>query len=164
MLPEDMGEVSPMVCLHVLLRTSSNGSSGPTTARAEAIELLEEHETLAEGEPVDPAVVEALAHAYSTRGDLAAALALVERQLTRADEDPVTRFRLTVTLTNILIDLGHLDRAEALVGDELAKLGSAPNTVALARCLWSQSRLLKPLPRARLGRHARGSFLREFAT
>ena len=108
---------------------------------SEAIELLEEHETLAEGEPVDPAVVEALAHAYSTRGDLAAALALVERQLARVDEDPVTRFRLTVTLTNILIDLGHLDRAEALVGDELAKLGSAPDTVALARCLWSQSRL-----------------------
>ena len=74
------------------------------------------------------------------RGDLAAALALLETKLDGLD-DPVVRFRLTVTLANVLIDLAQFDRAETLIGDELAKLGPAADAIALARCLWSQSRL-----------------------
>ncbi|HET9937559.1 MAG TPA: helix-turn-helix transcriptional regulator, partial [Gaiella sp.] len=76
-----------------------------------AIELLERLETLTdEATPVDPAAVEALAHAYATNGDLAAALALLERSLLR-DDDPVSSFRITVVLANVLIDLRQFDRA-----------------------------------------------------
>jgi tetratricopeptide (TPR) repeat protein len=68
-------------------------------------------------------------------------LALLEQKLERTAEEPVARFRLTVILTNLLIDLGQFDRAEALIGDALAGLGTAPDPIALARCLWTESRL-----------------------
>ena len=107
----------------------------------EAIELLETFEALAdEHTPVEAAAVEALAHAYATHGDLAAALALIERSLARTD-NPLTQFRLTVVMTNVLIDLRQLDRAETLIGDTLAELGRTPDPISKARCLWSQSRL-----------------------
>ena len=101
----------------------------------EALELLETDQTL-----VDPAAVEALAHAYATNGDLAAALALLERKLARTD-DPLTEFRLAVVLANVLIDLRQFDRAETLIGDTLATLGTTADPISRARCLWSQSRL-----------------------
>ena len=60
-------------------------------AIGEAIELLETFEALAdEHTPVEAAAVEALAHAYATNGDLAAALALIERSLARTD-NPLTQ-------------------------------------------------------------------------
>jgi tetratricopeptide (TPR) repeat protein len=106
-----------------------------------AIELLEALEELSDDHTdVDPAAVEALAHAYATTGDLAAALALIERSLARSD-NPLTRFRLTVVLTNVLIDLRQFDRAETIIGETLAELGHTPDPIAKARCLWSQSRL-----------------------
>lgn len=106
-----------------------------------SIELLEQHEQLTGDDiAIDPSAVETMAHAYATSGDLAAALGLVERKLELAD-DPVARFRLTVTLANVLTDLNQLDRAETLIGELLASLGSAPDPLTLARCLWSQSRV-----------------------
>ena len=125
-------------------RAALLGLAQVTLARGQvrdAIELLEEFERLASDDtPVDPAAVEALAHAYATGGDLAAALAHVERSLDRASH-PLTRFRLTVVMANVLIDLRQLDRAETLIGDTLADLGEAADAIAVARCLWSQSRL-----------------------
>ena len=110
-------------------------------AISEAIELLEALDALADAHtPVDAAAVEAHAHAYATSGDLAAALALIERSLARTD-NPLTRFRLTVILTNVLIDLRQLDRAETLIGETFAELGHASDPISKARCLWSQSRL-----------------------
>lgn len=107
----------------------------------QAIEHLESFESLGdERTPVDATAVETLAHAYATSGDLAAALALLERSLDRAD-DPFTHFRLAVIMANVLIDLRLFDRAEALIGDILAQLGPAPDPISKARCLWSQSRL-----------------------
>ena len=106
------------------------------------IELLEQYDQLAINDTtVDAAAVEALARAHSIRGDLAAVLGLLEQKIELAAGDPVVRFRLTVTLANALIDLGQLDRAETIIGDSFAELGSSPDPIALARCLWSQSRL-----------------------
>ena len=51
------------------------------------------------------------------------------------------RFRITVVLANVLIDLRQFDRAETLIGDTLAELGQTADPIARARCLWSQSRL-----------------------
>jgi tetratricopeptide (TPR) repeat protein len=109
-------------------------------ARA-AIGLLEEFEELADADaPVHPAAVETLAQALATCGDLAAALAALERDLARA-EHPVTRFRLAVVMANVLTDLSRFDRAEALIGDMLAEIGENADPIHVARCLWSQSRL-----------------------
>ena len=106
------------------------------------IELLEEYDRLAANDTtVDAAAVEALARAHSIRGDLAAVLGLLEQKIELAAGDPVVHFRLTVTLANALIDLGQLDRAETIIGDSFAELGSSPDPIAFARCLWSQSRL-----------------------
>jgi tetratricopeptide (TPR) repeat protein len=107
-----------------------------------AVELLHQQQALTpEGDPVDPTAVEALAHAYSTQGDLAAVVVLLEQARARAESDPVVCFRLTVTLANALIDLGQLDRAEGIIADSMNELGPLPDPIALARCLWSQSRV-----------------------
>jgi tetratricopeptide (TPR) repeat protein len=107
----------------------------------QAIALLEEHERLSPGAPVDAGAVEALVHAYATRGDRPQAIALLERKLLLAADDPLASFRLSVLLANALIDLGQLDRAELIVGEALGSLGGSPDPISLARCLWSQSRL-----------------------
>jgi transcriptional regulator with XRE-family HTH domain len=107
----------------------------------DAIEILETFADPADAAvAVDPSAVEALAHAYATNGDLAAAVALLERRL-GATEDDYARFRLSVVMANVLIDLRQLDRAEALIGETLGRLGGAPDPISKARCLWSQSRL-----------------------
>lgn len=106
-----------------------------------ALTFLEEFEGLGGPDtPVDPGAVETLAQALAASGDLAAALAVVERNLART-EDPITRFRLTVVIANVLTDLRQLDRAEALIGDMLAEFGETADPIQLARCLWSQSRV-----------------------
>ena len=113
-------------------------------ARGEIRNAIEILEVLADPEdpavPVDPSAVEALAHAYATNGDLGAALALLERRLAQTDDD-YAHFRLAVVMANVLIDLRQLDRAEALIGETLGRLGNAPDPISKARCLWSQSRL-----------------------
>jgi tetratricopeptide (TPR) repeat protein len=107
----------------------------------DTIELLEEFEQHGGFDgPVEAAAVETLAHAYATSGDLAAALALLEQNLDRADH-PLTHFRLAVIMANVLIDLRQFDRAETLIGDTLAELGRTADPISVARCLWSQSRL-----------------------
>ena len=138
-------ELSQDAVLTAVRRGALLGLAQLTLNRGEvvnAIELLEAFEALAdETTPVDPAAVETLAHAYATNGDLAAALALIERSLSRTDS-PLTRFRLTVVMTNVLIDLRQLDRAETLIGNTLANLSHTADPISKARCLWSQSRLL----------------------
>ena len=113
-------------------------------ARGEVRDAIEILEVLADpadpAVPVDPSAVEALAHAYATNGDLGAALALLERRLAQTDDD-YAHFRLAVVMANVLIDLRQLDRAEALIGETLGRLGNAPDPISKARCLWSQSRL-----------------------
>jgi transcriptional regulator with XRE-family HTH domain len=113
-------------------------------ARGEVRSAIQILEALADPEDVsaavDPSAVEALAHAYATNGDLGAALALLERRLAQTD-DGYAHFRLAVVMANVLIDLRQLDRAETLIGETLGRLGTAPDPISKARCLWSQSRL-----------------------
>ena len=106
-----------------------------------AIEFLEEHDRLGLDQHVEPAAVEALVHAYLTRGERPAALALLERKLEQTAADPPCSFRLSVLYANALIDLGELDRAEVALAEPVKALGSSPDPIAFARCLWSQSRL-----------------------
>ena len=106
-----------------------------------AIDLLEEHQGGAAQDPVEPAAVEALVHAYVTRGDHAKALNLLGASLEQAADDPLARFRLSVTMANLLIDLGEFERAELTIAEALNELGPTPEPLPLARCLWSQSRL-----------------------
>ena len=106
-----------------------------------AVELLERHDSLPPHEPVDASAVEALVHAYLTRGDRPQAIALLEERLARAAGQPMTAFRLSVYLANALIDSGDFTRAERVITDALASLGPAPEPISLARLLWSQSRM-----------------------
>lgn len=107
----------------------------------QAIELLEQHMSLPPAAPVEAAAVEALVHAYATRGDRATALTLLDEQLKLAAGDSLTHFRLSVIQANALIDLGEFDRAELAIAASMSALGSSPEPMSLARCLWSQSRL-----------------------
>ena len=106
-----------------------------------AVELLERYEALPPHRPIDAAAVETLVHAYMTRGDRPQAIALLEQRLSEVDGQPMTAFRLSVYLANALIDSGDFTRAERLITDALASLGPAPEPIALARLLWSQSRM-----------------------
>jgi len=128
----------------VVRRGALLGIAEIVLARGEVQDAIEILETLADPEDatetVDPSAIEALAHAYATAGDLAAALALLERSLA-VTEDDFAHFRLAVIMANVLIDLRQLDRAEAFIGETLGRLGSAPDPISKARCLWSRSRL-----------------------
>lgn len=106
-----------------------------------AIELLEQHAQLPPAVPVEAPAVEALVHAYATRGDRAKALSLLDEKLKLAADDALTHFRLSVLQANALIDLGEFDRAELVIAGSISTLGSSPEPMSLARCLWSQSRL-----------------------
>src|SRR3954468_13866600 len=108
----------------------------------EAIERLEAaRELLGERLAEQPAVVEALARAYSIRGEYEAAIGLLERALGLLRDDEQAEMRLTVLLANVLIDGGSLPRARELLGSFIARTEGAPDPILQARLYWSQSRL-----------------------
>jgi len=105
------------------------------------IELLEPRYAARGPRPSDPDAVELLVLAYRYRGDRPAALALLDREITRAANDGVAFFRLNVLLANLLIDLGEFTRAESVLATAFNAVPDPGDPIALARCLWSQSRL-----------------------
>ena len=72
-----------------------------------------------------------------------AAIALFDRLLCEAEarEDALERGRLAALLANTLIDSGNFTRAEEVRGGVLASAASMRDPLAVARLLWSQSRL-----------------------
>ena len=90
---------------------------------------------------LDPEVIELLVRAYLRRGERPQALALVEQEAKARIGEPVALFRLNVVLANLLIDLGEFNRAETILATTLESMPTPGDSIALARCLWSQSRL-----------------------
>lgn len=105
-----------------------------------AVELLDERLAIVGEHDLDVRAVECYAHAHACDGDLAGALAVVAPALARAT-DHLDRFRLLVLHVNVLIDLNQLDEAERATADLLEQAAAAKDPIALARSLWSQSRL-----------------------
>jgi ATP/maltotriose-dependent transcriptional regulator MalT len=102
--------------------------------------LREAVELLGDSAWSHPSIVEALARAYSVHGDLVAARTMLERVSALAQEDESTRFRLRVLLANVLIDSGDFTTAEQVLAS-LPVEESERNPIALAKSLWSRSRL-----------------------
>jgi tetratricopeptide (TPR) repeat protein len=152
-LAQRLGEVDEAREIFLRLTSSSDVSVRKTAILAlgeialadgeitRAIELLEEHDQLPPRSPVNPSGAEALAQAYLTRGDRPAALALLRERLATVSDDPIASFRLSIPLANALIDSGDFTEAERIIADALVSLGPTPDPIALARLLWSQSRM-----------------------
>ena len=111
---------------------------------AEGIARLEEaRDLLGERIAEQPALVDALARAYSQRGDYESAIGLLEHslKLVREHGDEQSETRLTVLLASVLIDSGSLPRARELLGSSIEKSIGATDPILQARLYWSQSRL-----------------------
>jgi transcriptional regulator with XRE-family HTH domain len=111
---------------------------------AEGIARLEAaRDLLGERIAEQPALVDALARAYSERGEYESALGLLERslKLVREHGDEQAEIRLTVLLANVLIGSGSLPQARELLGSSIEKAEGATDPILQARLSWSQSRL-----------------------
>jgi tetratricopeptide (TPR) repeat protein len=110
----------------------------------EAIDRLEEaREGLGPALVDHPGVVDALARAYSMRGEYEEAIAVLEHglALVRERQDEQAEARFSVLLANVLIDGGSLPSARELLGKSIAKAEGATDPILQARLYWSQSRL-----------------------
>jgi tetratricopeptide (TPR) repeat protein len=65
----------------------------------------------------------------------------LRERLATVSDDPIASFRLSIPLANALIDSGDFTEAERIIADALVSLGPTPDPIALARLLWSQSRM-----------------------
>jgi tetratricopeptide (TPR) repeat protein len=111
---------------------------------AEGIARLEEaRDLLGERIAEQPALVDALARAYSQRGEYESAVGLLEHSLKLVQEqgDEQAETRLTVLLANLLIDSGSLPLAQELLASSIEKAETAADPMLQARLYWSQSRL-----------------------
>jgi tetratricopeptide (TPR) repeat protein len=111
---------------------------------AEGIARLEAaRDLLGERIAEQPALVDALARAYSQRGEYESAIGLLEHslKLVQEDGDEQAETRLTVLLANVLIDSGRLPRAQELLRSSIEKAKGAADPMLQARLYWSQSRL-----------------------
>lgn len=131
-----------------LVRARALGGLGQIDLHAgrvtEAIERLEEVRAGLGPALVDhPGIVDALARAYSMRGEHEEAIAFLEHALARVRErqDAQTEARFSVLLANVLIDGGSLPSARELLGKSIAKAEGATDPILQARLYWSQSRL-----------------------
>jgi tetratricopeptide (TPR) repeat protein len=110
----------------------------------EAVGGLEEARSLlGDGVVRHPGIVDALARAYSMRGEYESAIGVLEHalELARAGTDEVTEVRLSILLANVLIDSENLASARELLGKSIAKATILTDPILQARLYWSQSRL-----------------------
>jgi len=109
-----------------------------------AIEGIEDALRLApELEAISASLMETLARAYATVGELESAIGVLERGIASAvaAEDALVATRLRIVLANALIDGRTFGRAEELLGSVLATTPDLLDHSKRARVYWSQSRL-----------------------
>jgi tetratricopeptide (TPR) repeat protein len=110
-----------------------------------AVELLEEALELFGCEPHEqPQVADTLARAYGALGELAPAIALLERcvEAFETGAEPVTYVRFACLLGCALTDNGDFGAAERMVARALSIGREIADPHTRARLYWSQSRLL----------------------
>jgi tetratricopeptide (TPR) repeat protein len=91
----------------------------------------------------DPAAADTLGRAHARVGAEEEAVTIFRRELELAEQrqDSVNRVRFAVLLANALIDATHFSEAAMLLSNVLADMPTGSNPIALARLMWSQSRL-----------------------
>lgn len=110
-----------------------------------AIELFERALELAGGDPAEqPVLAESLGRAYAQAGELAPAIALFERCVSRyqEDADAVRYIRFACLLGYALTDNGDFGGAEQVLAKALDRGRAVTDPYTRARLYWSQSRLL----------------------
>jgi tetratricopeptide (TPR) repeat protein len=111
---------------------------------AEAIALLNQSFDLRGRKSLaDAGLVDTLGRAHAMTGARESAIALFEQAVLEAQElgAPVEQLRFTVLLANAQIDAGEFSKAEAALAEVIRFADGAGDPVAMARVLWSQSRL-----------------------
>jgi tetratricopeptide (TPR) repeat protein len=132
----------------VRLRAESLGGLGQLAfrrgeARGAIVTLEEAFELDRSLAVTSPGLVDTLGRAYATVGQMESAIGVFQRALDAgvAREDALEVRRFGVLLSNALVDSGSFGRAEAILGDVIARVGEGDDLVSRARILWSQSRL-----------------------
>jgi tetratricopeptide (TPR) repeat protein len=109
-----------------------------------AISLAEEALSVTDDRPEErPSLAECLARAHAGIGELAPAIAVLERCVERFANDPVQFVRFSVLLGAALTDAGDFAQAERVIGGALARGREIADPYTRARLYWSESRLLQ---------------------
>jgi tetratricopeptide (TPR) repeat protein len=109
-----------------------------------AISLAEEALSVTDDRPEErPSLAECLARAHAGIGELAPAIAVLERCTERFANDPVQFVRFSVLLGAALTDAGDFAQAERVIGGALARGREIADPYTRARLYWSESRLLQ---------------------
>jgi tetratricopeptide (TPR) repeat protein len=107
-----------------------------------AISLAEEALGISGDRPEDrPSLAECLARAHAGMGEMAPAIAVLERCVERFANDPVQFVRFSVLLGAALTDGGDFAQAERVIGGALARGREIADPYTRARLYWSESRL-----------------------
>lgn len=110
----------------------------------QAIDLAESALNASGERPEDrPSLAECLARAHAAVGELAPAIAVLERCVERFANDPVQFVRFSVLLGAALTDGGNFAEAEFVIGGALARGREIADPYTRARLYWSESRLLQ---------------------
>jgi tetratricopeptide (TPR) repeat protein len=108
-----------------------------------AISLAEEALAATDDRPEErPSLAEMLARAHAANGELAPAIAVLERCVERFANDPVQFVRFSVLLGAAFTDGGNFAEAERVIGGALARGREIADPYTRARLYWSESRLL----------------------
>jgi tetratricopeptide (TPR) repeat protein len=109
-----------------------------------AISLAEEALSVTDDRPEErPSLAECLARAHAGIGEMAPAIAVLERCVERFANDPVQFVRFSVLLGAAFTDGGNFAAAERVIGGALARGREIADPYTRARLYWSESRLLQ---------------------
>jgi tetratricopeptide (TPR) repeat protein len=107
-----------------------------------AVELFEKTLALVGNDvAARPALADSLARAYAALGELARAIAILERSLEASADDPVQYVRFAVLLGAALTDSGSFADAERVLAAALLRGKDVSDPYTRARLYWSEARL-----------------------
>jgi tetratricopeptide (TPR) repeat protein len=151
---DDVGEAQELFSRALDEADDSTSRSGALEGLAEvafrtgdprrSVDLAEEALEVAGDRPEDrPTLAECLARAYAALGEMAPAIAVLERCVERFRADPVQFVRFASLLGAALTDGGNFAEAERVIGSAIALGREIADPYTRARLYWSESRLLQ---------------------
>jgi transcriptional regulator with XRE-family HTH domain len=110
----------------------------------EAVALAEDALAMTGEQPEDrPSLANCLARAYAASGEIAPAIAVLERCVEHLSSDPLQFVRFSTFLGAALTDGGNFADAERVIASALVRGRELVDPYARARLYWSESRLLQ---------------------